>query len=192
MALRCFIAVDISDEVRHAVGAAIQRLKQTGADVKWVPAGNLHITLKFLGNTEEAEVAPVIHALQERLTPCEAVYIKVTGLGSFPAGRHPRVIWAGIEDGGGLGVIQAQVDAAMTTLGYPAEDRPYSPHLTVGRVKSGRGMTLLLKQMEELRGESFGEAEIRRVMVMKSELRPEGAAYAPLGEIELKRRNDDK
>lgn len=192
MALRCFIAVEIPDVVRSAVGAAVQGLKQSGADVKWVPAENLHITLKFLGSIEEGRVEPVIGALQERLTTCEAVYIRIAGMGSFPPGRHPRVIWAGIEDGGGLTAVQASVDGAMVAMGYPAEDRPFSPHLTVGRVRSGRGMALLLTKMEALKGELFGDAEIRRVLVMKSELRPAGAVYAPLGEIRLKRRNDDE
>jgi 2'-5' RNA ligase len=183
MALRCFIAVGIPEPVRKAIAEAMDVLKKSGADVKWVSQENIHITLKFLGSTEET----VIDEMKESLSGCVASYrpfsIRIAGTGYFPAGRRPRVIWTGIEEAGELLDLQRDVEKAMSAFGYPEEGRPFSPHLTIGRVRSDRRMTEMLKKLDIYRETTFGELEVRGIRLMKSELRPAGAEYSSLAEI---------
>ncbi len=190
MALRCFIAAEIPDAVKKKIGETIQALRGTNADVRWVPEANLHITLKFLGSTEESMVETISDSLKKKIAPGASFYIKIADIGFFPAGHRPRVIWIGIKDGVFMGELQKAVDGAMSVLGFPPEDRPFSPHLTIGRVRSGKGTLMLLKKIEELQGTDFGDIEIRGITLMKSELRPSGAEYSSLAEIGLKGRND--
>jgi 2'-5' RNA ligase len=191
MALRCFIAVTLPALLRQSLGGLTKSLKETGADVKWVAEGNLHITLKFLGATDGEKVDGITAALRKKLSPHPPFYIKIGGVGCFPGGRHPRVIWVGIQDYGPLEGIYSETEAVMAQFGYPSEDRPFSPHLTVGRVRSQTKVAELLKRMEEFRTADFGELEVKGVALMKSELKPGGAEYSSLAEIPLEGNNGD-
>ncbi|MDA8078492.1 MAG: RNA 2',3'-cyclic phosphodiesterase [Nitrospiraceae bacterium] len=190
MALRCFIAAEIPEAVKKKIGETIQFLSRTNPDVRWVPEGNLHITLKFLGSAEESVVEAITDSLKKNIAPYTSFYIKIAGIGFFPAGGRPRVIWIGVKDGVFMEELRKAVDSAMSAFGFPADDRPFSPHLTIGRVRSGKGMLMLLTKIEELQGTDFGDIEIRGITVMKSELKPSGAEYSSLAEIGLKGRNN--
>jgi 2'-5' RNA ligase len=183
MALRCFIAVRIPESVKKAVAEAIDALRKSGADVKWVPAENIHITLKFLGSTDESVIEEIKESLYRRASAYRPFFVGISGTGYFPAGRRPRVVWVGIEDGGHLANIQRDVEKEMVRFGYPEEDRPFSPHLTIGRVRSDKRMTEMLKRLDAYRETGFGEMEIDGITLMKSELRPAGAVYSSLAEI---------
>ena len=192
MALRCFIAVALPAALQQSVGKMIRGLSETGADVKWVPEQNLHLTLKFLGATGEEKIEEMTGALRKKLSPYHPFYITIGGVGSFPGGRHPRVIWVGIQEYGPLEDIYREVEDVMTQHGYPPEDRPFSPHLTIGRVRSGKRLAEVLKRLEELRAVSFDEFEVKGVTLMKSELKPGGAEYSSLAEIPLEGNNGDQ
>ncbi|MDA8242082.1 MAG: RNA 2',3'-cyclic phosphodiesterase [Nitrospiraceae bacterium] len=192
MALRCFIAVALPAAVKQSVGKMIRGLSETGADVKWVPEQNLHLTLKFLGATGEEKIEEMSGALRKKLSPYRPFYITIGGVGSFPGGRHPRVIWVGMQDYAPLEDIYREVEGVMTQLGYPQEDRPFSPHLTIGRVRSGKRLMEVLKRLDELRAVSFDEFEVKGVTLMKSELKPGGAEYSSLAEIPLEGNNGDQ
>jgi 2'-5' RNA ligase len=185
MALRCFIAVTLPEPLKQSLAGVSNSLKETGADVKWVRERNLHITLKFLGATGEERVEEIISSLRKKLSPSPSFYIRIGEVGSFPAGRHPRVIWIGIQDYGSLKEIYHAVEAVMTQFGYPPEDRPFSPHLTIGRIRSPRKVIELTRRMEEFRTTDFGEFKVEGVALMKSELKPGGAEYESLAEIPL-------
>ncbi|MEJ2682812.1 MAG: RNA 2',3'-cyclic phosphodiesterase [Candidatus Sulfobium sp.] len=190
MALRCFIAVEIPEPLKQQMAETADGLKRFGADVRWVPAGNVHLTLKFLGATEEALVARISDALSQRLSSYSPFYIKITGVGCFPDMRRPRVIWAGIEESKELMDLAMDVESEMVKLGYAAEDRAFSPHLTIGRVRSWRGIPEMMKSIQGLGTVSLGSMEIRMVTLMKSELRPAGAEYSSLAEIPFGGRKD--
>lgn len=185
MALRCFIAVTLPASLKQAVGSVTNSLKETGADVKWVPEENLHLTMKFLGATDEGKVDEITGALRKKISPRPPFYIKIGGVGSFPGGRHPRVIWVGIQENGHLEDIYQSVEDVMRKFGYPPEDRPFSPHLTIGRVRSGKRLSEMLKKLDEFRAADFAELEVKGVTLMKSELKPGGAEYSSLAEIPL-------
>ncbi len=185
MALRCFIAVEVPGPLKEAVARITEVLKKCRADVRWVPAENVHLTLKFLGETEESMVVRICDALSERLSSYPPFYINISGVGCFPDIRRPRIIWVGIEESLALKELAGAVESVLADLGYPAEDRAFSPHLTIGRVRALKGITGMMKDLEKLVDYSFGSMEVRRVSLMKSELRPAGAEYSSLAEIHL-------
>ncbi len=191
MALRCFIAVSLPGPLKRAIGDVIGKLRESGADIKWVPDENLHLTLKFLGETETERVDEIKNMLRKKLSHYAPFYIRIGGVGHFPGGKNPRVIWVGIEEPGMLEDIYRDVENAMEKLGYPREERPFSPHLTIGRVRSPKRVAEAIKRLEEFRSMSFDEFVVKEVTLMKSELKPGGAEYSGLAEISLEGKNDD-
>ncbi len=192
MALRCFIAVGLPEPLKRAVGGVITRLKESGADIKWVPSENLHFTLKFMGPTGEELIGEIKDALSKKISHYAPFYIKIGGVGYFPGGKNPRVIWIGIEEQGFLADIYRDVEQVMVKFGYPQEGRPFSPHLTIGRVRSPRKVAEVIRRLDEFRTMVFDEFEVKAVALMKSELKPGGAEYSALAEISLEGENDDQ
>ena len=193
MALRCFIAVEIPEPVKRSLGDMIENLKKSGSDVKWLPPENIHITLKFLGSTDESLLEAVKGSLSKKLSPYSPFYITISGVGCFPDERRPRVIWVGThESSGHVRDVHSAIDAEMAKFGFPSEEREFSPHLTIGRVKGRQRIAELMKMLDEYRQVSFGDLEVSGVTLMKSELNPAGAKYFPLAEIPFGGRTDVK
>lgn len=186
MSIRCFIAIELPSALKEEIAARTEKVRNSGADARWVRADNLHLTLKFLGSTPE-EMLPEIKEALAGVAKRHGVFrLRFKGAGVFPSRKRPRVVWIGVEDSDRLVTIQMEVEAAMAALGYEAENRPYSPHLTIGRLKSPRRREVLLKELDALSGEEFGEHGVAEVALMRSTLKPGGAEYsklfgAPLG-----------
>lgn len=189
--MRCFISVNLDETLKGEIHKAIEKLREGKADVKWVPAENLHITLKFLGNADKETVA----RLEERLSPLaeryESFYMSLRGIGLFPDRRRPRVVWIDLINAGRLADIQKDIEQTALPLGFEREDRPFSPHLTIGRIRSQRGINPLLGAIETLKDKDFGNIEVNAVSLMKSDLKPTGAQYTTLAEFHLRRRTSD-
>jgi RNA 2',3'-cyclic 3'-phosphodiesterase len=183
MDLRCFIAVEIPDMIKKTIGDVINALRKAGADVKWVSHENIHITLKFLGSTDESLIGAIRASLIQKMASYSSFVCRISGTGYFPAGRYPKVIWIGVEQPGDMFGLQKDVEKEMIEFGFPEEDRPFSPHLTIGRVRSEKRTEELLKIIDEFRTVGFGELEIKGITLMKSELKPVGAQYYSLAEI---------
>ena len=130
MPLRCFIAIEIPEKIRGAIVSAIDGLKKSGADVKWVSPENIHITLQFLGDTVETHIPLVKEALNKILLTYSPFYIKITGVGCFPDTRRPRVIWVGTEESQPVINLHRDIAKGMAGLGYREEERNFTPHLT--------------------------------------------------------------
>jgi len=190
MEIRCFIAVNLPDETRQALESMIAELKKTGADVKWVNAGNIHLTLKFLGNTDASLIPAMTDALSKKLSLHHAFYITIADVGCFPSEKRPRVIWVGIKDSEILANIQKDVDDVLTGFGFATEVRSFTPHLTVGRVRSMKKISELMNRFADFRRSDFGRVEVSAIHIMKSELKPAGAEYSSLGRIPLKNREE--
>jgi len=185
MGVRCFIAVEIPLPIREVIGRTIQDLQQSGSDVKWVSTGNIHITLKFLGDTEESRIDDIRNALEKKLSHYQPFCIKITGAGSFPAGKYPRVVWVGVEESAALNLLQQDVEQEMAALGFPADGRRFMAHATVGRVKSSRRLAELANRLQGAGEVSFGHFEVRGISLMKSDLKPAGPEYTCLAVIPL-------
>lgn len=192
MDLRCFIAIDIPEHIKVDIGKVIESLKKYNTDVKWVPYKDLHITLKFLGKTPEDLVPKISESLSNNLLSFKPFYITIYGIGTFPNRKHPRVIWVGIEDSEVIKKMQGYIEESMATLGYQSEEREFHPHLTVGRVRSQKGITDLINGLEHFKGTYFGNTEVEYVRLMESRLKPSGAEYHCLHEIPLGRRNSEQ
>jgi RNA 2',3'-cyclic 3'-phosphodiesterase len=183
MDLRCFIAIGIPAQLQRNIGECIEILKKHDADIKWVVPENLHFTLKFLGNTPDVLLPKIRDSLTAVVSTYKPFYIKIYGTGVFPNKTYPRVIWAGLLDADGMKNLQEGVERSMAFLGFKSEDREFNPHLTLGRVRSRRGMIMFLKELETFEEKEFGIVPIDRILLMKSELKPKGPEYACVYDI---------
>lgn len=186
--IRTFLAVDLDDAVKYRLHDVVERLRRADADVKWVDSHSMHITLKFVGEIEEAKLEPLKGLLPGAFAGHSRFKLDVRNLGTFPErGGDIRVVWAGLE--GDLGKLRALAKAAADAarkIGVPEEARPFSGHVTLGRVKSARGLEKLRQAVERERHAVFGTQEIAEVTLFQSTLTPEGSIYTPLMKIGLR------
>jgi len=184
--IRSFIAIDFPEETRKALKDVQERLKQSGAGVRWVKPGSIHLTLKFLGNIHPAQVEDIALAVAQEIRDQPPITLGAAGLGAFPSLRKPRVIWIGMEgEVQRLTRIQARVENALEPLGFVREKRPFRPHLTIGRVKDRRRLQALIDAMAELKIPEFDSFDVTEIILYKSDLRPTGAIYTKLHRMSL-------
>ncbi len=185
--IRTFVAVPVLQQVRQRAQTIIDRLRPSGADVKWVPAENLHITLSFLGDVDERNIAEVCRAATQATTGQADFTLVCRGVSAFPSTQRPRTIWIGIAQGSQqLCALQADIQQALVRLGYPAESRQFHPHLTIGRVRrSGPGLRQLSQQLQAMRDQEVGETYVDQVVVYSSQLMPDKPIYQALARIPL-------
>lgn len=169
----------LPDDVRQRLATAVEGLRPHATDVAWVAPANLHVTLKFLGQVDEARVLAFAEALTGAAAGHRAFDVVVRGLGAFPSPTRPRVLWAGLDgDAGRLAALAESVDAACGGLGVPRETRAFAAHVTLGRVREPRRQPTLADALA--RGGEFGRVGVGRVALMRSELSPRGARYSEL------------
>lgn len=176
--LRLFVAVNLQIACARRLADTVTKLRaqtKAKAKVSWVPAANLHVSLKFLG-WARPEVVPAIRgALQAAAVGRRGFEIVTRGFGGFPDLQAPRVLWAGIADpSGGLAALAQAVEKKMTALGFAAETRPFSPHVTIGRVKEGWTPELSALLSPDA---AFGTSLIREVVLYESETKSTGSEY---------------
>jgi 2'-5' RNA ligase len=175
------VAVLLPEAVRATLAAVIQRLRANARGVGWVAADNLHLTLKFLGRVEPARLEQVVTALAAVAASSSPFDLAVRGLGAFPSPSRPRVLWAGLAGGASeLALLAARVEAALGPLGFPPEERPFSAHVTLGRVREPRGDPALAAALAAGASRELGAFRVDRVVLMRSDLSPRGARYTPL------------
>lgn len=177
--MRLFVALEIPSAVRENLAAFIDSLREISKEPLWSRPGNLHVTLKFLGEVEEARVGAIRNALKE-MRGYQAVTLNFRGLGFFPNKKHPRVFWAGIEASANLKILAADIDGAMEKYGIPREQRPFSPHLTLARFESPGLSQALRKAIAENMERDFGSLRTKEFRLIQSKLKPSGAQYTTL------------
>ena len=184
--IRAFLAIDVPDIYRAGLAAVQEALKKSGADVRWVTPANIHLTLKFFGEITDAQVEAVAAAAGAVAAATPVLTLQAQSLGTFPGPQNPRVIWVGL---GGqterLAILAQQLENAFVPLGFPAEKRPFTPHLTLGRVRSSRGREGLALRLQTLALPDFPPYPVSRLVIYQSILRPQGAAYTPLRHLSL-------
>ena len=188
--LRAFIAVELPVELRQQIGDTTAGLRQgIGPLVRWVPVENMHLTLKFLGDIAPSNVemlSGMVHA-ETDLFRCFDFHLG--GLGSFPNLKRPRVLYIGIQAPAALEALQRGVESAARRLGYESEERSFSPHLTIGRVRQNITATeqqTIRRALEQTKIDSLGTARVDSVHLYKSDLRPSGSVYTRLYSASLK------
>ncbi len=177
--MRLFVALDIPDAVRRALRELMARLKSECAGARWVRPEGMHITLKFLGETDEAKLDSLREALSS-IHSGQAVESNFRGIGFFPNEFHPRVVWCGIQASSNLPQLAAGVDRALQPFGFSAESRAFAPHLTLARFNSHKGLDTLVRAANNLKSYDFGSARDSEFHLYQSVLKPSGAEYTRL------------
>jgi len=183
--IRAFIAIDLSPEIRRRLESVIQQLQQRlgGVPVRWVAAKNIHVTMKFLGDVSLSNLEMLKKILQSEASSHSPFDISVGDLGAYPSIYRPRVIWAGVEAPQELKTLQRCIEAETARLGYAPEDRPFSPHLTLGRV-ARHSTSQDARRISEVLGTYkvgfLGAVRVQAVHLYRSDLQPGGAVYTQL------------
>lgn len=184
--VRSFIAIEIPEDIKKDISGIQDKLRNTGADVGWTRSEGIHLTLKFLGDVEEEKLEKVTRAMEEAAKGFSPFGIEISGIGVFPNPKYPRVLWIGVKDNDTLMTLQNNIERETEKIGFKPEGRRFSPHLTLGRVRSQKNRESLLKAMEEFEKIEFGSLNVGEVSLIKSELSPKGAIYTELFKASLK------
>jgi 2'-5' RNA ligase len=191
--IRCFVAIEIDDAVRKELSSLIEELKPSGRGIRWVRPENLHLTLKFLGEVSEERIPEIEKALNKVAAQLEHFTLRIKGTGTFPEKKRPRVVWAGVESSGQLFQLQKAIEKALSELGFKEEEREFTGHITLGRVKGSPDQLVakvtvqgLIPGLLRFKEKEFGIINVREFVLMKSELRPDGARYERIGVYMLK------
>ncbi len=183
--MRCFIAIELSHEIKSALRSIQDEFKKCGADVRWVHPDNIHLTLKFIGSAREEDTQKIISLMTDACKKYQTFTLEIKGTGIFPNINSPRVLWVGAEGDGILKGLQKDIEHGMGEIGFEPEDRKFTAHLTLGRFRSLTGKENLLKQIKLHENYSFGTIDIKSLSLMKSELHPSGSRYTKLAEVLL-------
>lgn len=184
--IRSFLAIELPSAIAKGIGRVQHDLKQSHADVRWIEPSRIHLTLKFFGNIDEEVCDEIMDTVGKAVSGVKPFTLNVKGLGAFPRWKNPGVVWLGVEDGGGVvKPLQRAIEECLQEIGYPREAREFKPHLTLGRVRSGKGKPELLRRMEDLLHINLGEFRVERLVLFKSDLRPTGPIYTELRAIKL-------
>lgn len=188
--MRTFIAIELPQEVKNVLVKLQGRLRKTGGDVKWVQPDNIHLTLKFLGEIDEKKLNKINLILDKIAGNNSCFQISFSTLGVFPKMSSPRIIWVGIEKGDmETKKIASELEEEIEKIGIAKEDRPFSSHITIGRVKSALNRQMLAQELNQLKdycAENKLQFKAERITLFKSTLLPVGAVYEPLKAINLK------
>ena len=189
--LRAFIAVEIPLDIRQDIEHATSNLRRgTGSLIRWVAVENMHLTLKFLGDIPTANMEVLTQMIRAEADSFNCFDIHLTGIGSFPNPKRPRVIYIGIQAPAELEAFQRQLESATRRLGYNSEERAFAPHLTIGRVRQNipqDDQQKIRRALEASKIDSPGTAKVNSVHLYKSDLKPTGPIYTKLFSAHLRK-----
>ena len=188
--IRVFIAVDLPPAIQESVEKQTAPLRRTLGDdlIRWVPAKNMHLTLKFIGNIAALHLDFLKQMLTQSVNSQRQFDLQIGGIGSFPNLKRPRVLWVGIHAPADLTSLQKNVEAGAVRLGYEKEERGFSPHLTLGRVRQNVNVADLQRIRSALENTQIGRigtATIEAVHLYKSDLHTDGSIYTKLLSVPL-------
>jgi len=175
--IRAFIGVDV--EPTEEIRAIYERLKQTQCELKLVSLHQIHITLRFLGDIAEERVEE-IGGIIKSCSPSKELTLKLRGMGAFPNLNHINVVWIGIANPGELERTSTCINQKLLEIGFPKEDKPFSPHLTLARLKSNKSIGEMQRLIKENVNRSFGDVVVKAIHLKRSVLKPDGPVYTNL------------
>lgn len=185
--MRTFIAIELPKEIRDGLAKLQDKLRTSGADVKWVEPNNIHLTLKFLGEIDEQKLDKIKSILENLAKEQTQFCIRISSIGAFPRISSPRIIWVGIDKGDSE--TKEIVKLLEGKIGIPKEDRPFSSHITIARTRSGFNLDKLyvgLKSLENNFEMKDSQFKVTKITLFKSTLTPKGPLYETLREINFK------
>ena len=188
--LRLFVAIELPDAIRSTLQATVDELRPalTGP-FRWAPPAAMHLTLRFLGDVRTDDVGDITDAIKSAAGDAQSFSLRLKGAGSFPAGRSPSVLWAGLDgDVAALQTLRNAIETALTVAGVAPEKRGFQPHLTLARVRGRLDANTTNRVRDALAGVEFGDGssfEVRQVSLMRSELLQAGARHTRLASCAL-------
>lgn len=184
--MRTFISIELSDSIKDSLAQAQSHLKYAGADVKWIEKGNIHLTLKFLGEIDEKKCEEVKITLDKIAGETRPFEISIKDIGAFPKIEFPRVIWVGLDKGAAESKILAEkIDDALSKIGFQKESRPFTAHLTIGRVRSSKNKSALQDKLQTTSLAPGPLSLVLAVILFQSTLTPNGSIYTKLHEAKF-------
>ncbi len=181
--MRLFIGITLSDVIRTSLCKICRELKEYSSQMKWVNEDNIHITLKFLGETDKKD--KIIDILENKISS-SGFTLDFSGIGKFGRGDELRILWAGIKKSEGLNTLFDEIESLLEPIGFPKEKRKFSPHVTLARSRYGRMGKEFMDRVDGLSGHFFGKQEVTSFRLFKSTLTLSGPVYSVLKEISLK------
>jgi RNA 2',3'-cyclic 3'-phosphodiesterase len=177
--VRVFVAIEIPSEIRNGFATLLSELRAVTQAAKWVRAENLHVTLKFLGHTDPSNLEKIMEALRA-IRNSQPLKLNFRGLGFFPNEKRPRVFWSGMDSSTDLQPLAQAVDRSLHAIGFPLEERPFAPHLTLARFNPPGIPPALSAFVKQHGSRSFGSMTAREFHLIESKLKPSGAEYTTL------------
>jgi 2'-5' RNA ligase len=180
--MRCFVAISIPDNVKSQLRDCQRQLEAIPSGVRWVAIASQHLTLKFLGEVDPARLASINAVLQATASETFSISIQLQDIGAFPSLKKPRVFWVGVQEAGNqLARLAARLETELVACGFPAEERRWNPHVTLGRVKDTFGLSQIADYITmRLRNYKVGSFVAGELVLYRSILKPSGAVYEPL------------
>ena len=183
--IRSFIAISLSQELVRSLDDLIRQLRNQAPNgvVRWVAAANIHITLKFLGDVPQSNLDLLKKMLESEARQRLGFEIEIGNLGAFPNFSRPRVVWVGAKAPADLADLQCAVESEAARLGFPPEERPFSPHLTIGRVirtASPQDVQRLGQSLSAIKAGVLGKVQVQELHLYRSDLQPGGSIYTRL------------
>ncbi|MEE4312057.1 MAG: RNA 2',3'-cyclic phosphodiesterase [candidate division KSB1 bacterium] len=184
--IRTFIAIEIPPHIKKEISEFQRHLMVRDTRISWPKPDNIHITLKFVGDVETNAITAITEAVEKGVEQIPPFNVKIVGVGTFPSGRKPRILWIGAKSENSLMVKCADnIDQKLEELGYEKETRPFRAHLTLGRVKSQFKIDEVLDRLNESRDFECDDFLASEIIVVQSTLHASGAIYTPLKRIRL-------
>ena len=183
MTFRAFISVDLDHF--SALRSLVRDVSAASHALKVVDVDQIHLTLKFLGDTAVDLVPSIVSIMKDSVQGVEPFKMRLVGTGAFPNLDYMRVLWVGLEDGGALGPIARNLDVSLSKFGFAKEEREFSPHVTIARMKGSQGKDAIKAILGEHKAEVFGEQQVTCIRLKKSVLKPEGPVYSTVEEVRI-------
>jgi len=188
--MRTFIAIALPQQIKDYLAQLEDRLKATQADVKWVTPENIHLTLKFLGERDDKKVEKIKQILEEAAGKRQPFQMRLSSVGAFPKISSPRVVWVGLDKGDRETIeLAMDLEERIAKVGIPKEERPFSSHITIGRIRSPKNREKLVQELKNLENKTIEENlefQAAQITLFKSTLTPQGPIYEILKVASLK------
>ena len=179
--MRTFIAIELNETIKEELGAIQAELQKACADVKWVAPENIHLTLKFLGETDEKRLPDIGSALKKAVEGSAPFLLRPSGIGAFLDLQYPRIIWAGIDKGADEAArLNAAIESSFEMIGFEREKRDFHAHITIGRVVCGKHPRRLKTSIENIKYRPEIPLKVNKIALFQSRLTQAGAAYSHL------------
>ncbi|MBE0478040.1 RNA 2',3'-cyclic phosphodiesterase [Candidatus Aerophobetes bacterium] len=186
--MRVFIAVELPQQVKKEIAAIQNKITDTTNKIKWVSPASMHITLKFLGEVQEKRLDKVFDISQGVADKFNPFSVEIKGTGAFPETGNPKVLWVGIKEGSAeLARMAAELEKELFKDGFPGERKKWTPHITLGRVKQLKDTHSIKELIGKEKETSGGKMKVEEIVVLQSQLTPQGAIHTPLKRFSLKK-----